>query len=139
MNARRWIVVAGVTGALGVTWGAFGAHLLPDWLEKSGLSATEIASRMETFRTAVRYHMYHALALLGIGILARYDSSRRLRFAGLAFLFGVLIFSGLLYVMAITGIKFLGIIVPLGGALLIVGWIALALVGVTAVDELDEK
>jgi uncharacterized membrane protein YgdD (TMEM256/DUF423 family) len=125
MSARAWIVIAGVTGALGVATGAFGAHGMPSWLEKSGLAPDEVARRMETLEIGVRYQMYHALALLGVGLLAQRGGGRGLLFAGAAFLLGTALFSGLLYVLAVTGIKTVGVIVPVGGVLLIAGWVCL--------------
>ncbi len=71
MSGKIWIVIAGVTGALGVAIGAFGAHGLPGWLEKSGVSPEDVVRRMETFEIGVRYHLVHALALLGVGLWSR--------------------------------------------------------------------
>ncbi|GGJ17913.1 DUF423 domain-containing protein [Deinococcus roseus] len=103
---------AALMGALAVAFGAFGAHAL-----KSMLSPDVLA----TFETGVRYQMYHALALLALGA-ARFQSK------GILFLFiGTLIFSGSLYVLALTGIKVLGAITPIGGVLQIVGWVMVAL------------
>ena len=129
MSGKTWIVLAGVTGALGVAIGAFGAHVLPGWLESSHVLPEDIARRMVTFEIGVRYHMFHALALLGVGLWSRCASSRAAMVSGITFLLGIIIFSGLLYTIAITGIKFLGMIVPLGGVLWIVGWLALAYSG----------
>ena len=130
--------MAGVTGALGVAVGAFGAHALPQWLKESGLAAEEVARRMDTLQIGVRYQMYHAAALLGVALLARHYSGRALLVAGTAFLLGVFIFSGLLYAIAITGIKRFGMVVPLGGVLLITGWIALVFVGMGSGDRPHE-
>lgn len=123
-----WIFAGAVLAGLGVAFGAFGAHGLPGRLETLGWTAEEIARRVEIFETAVRYQMYHALALLAVGILALRSPSAWLTGAGWTFLIGVLIFSGLLYVLVFAGPawRWLGAVVPLGGTLMIVGWTLLA-------------
>jgi uncharacterized membrane protein YgdD (TMEM256/DUF423 family) len=126
MGAKFWLVVAGLLGALGVTLGAFGAHGLPGWLEGQGLDSVEVAKRMHNWEVGVRYHMYHALAIAVVALLALRQNSTSLLIAGVCFLLGVLIFSGLLYALVISGVKILGAIVPIGGVLMILGWIALA-------------
>jgi uncharacterized membrane protein YgdD (TMEM256/DUF423 family) len=98
--------------------GAFGAHGLASTLEANGRTAT--------FETAVKYHMYHALAMLITGLVLFQVQSRYIHLAGLFFLIGVLIFSGTLYVLSITNIKWLGAITPIGGLFLIAGWLSLA-------------
>ncbi len=128
---QPWFVVGAIFGALGVALGAFGAHGLPGRLESLGWSAEEVARRVEIFETAVRYQMYHALALLAVGLLHRHQrgSSTLLHSSGAAMTAGVIIFSGLLYVLVFAGPgwRWLGAIVPIGGTLLIVGWTLLAL------------
>jgi uncharacterized membrane protein YgdD (TMEM256/DUF423 family) len=115
-----WIRVGAALGALGVMIGAFGAHGLKDHLK--GVSDTATA----TFETGVKYHFFHALALLAVGLLAhvRTTPDPWLSRAGLAFLFGVVVFSGSLYANALTGIKTFGMTAPIGGAALIFGWVA---------------
>ena len=71
MTAKTWCIVASGLGALAVIVGAFGAHALPGWLSQQGLEAVVVARRLETLETGVRYHMYHALALLGLGLWQR--------------------------------------------------------------------
>lgn len=120
MTARIILQLAALLGALGVGIGAFGAHGLRKMLEASG--------RFETFETAVRYQFYHALALLAVGIL--YHLRPELRGLGTTawlWLGGVLVFSGSLYVLCLTGITKLGAVTPIGGLLLIAGWITLLL------------
>ena len=99
--------------ALGVIAGAFGSHLLEDIL------TTE---RLATFEVAVRYQMYHALALLGIGFS---KESKRYRASGYLFIAGILVFSGSLYLLILTDTPWLGAITPIGGVLFITGWAAL--------------
>ncbi|SHL06743.1 DUF423 domain-containing protein [Hymenobacter psychrotolerans] len=120
MTAKLILQLAALLGGLGVAIGAFGAHGLRAMLEASG--------RFETFETAVRYQFYHALALLAVGVLllAR-PELRLLGTAAWLWVGGVLIFSGSLYALCFTGITKLGAITPIGGLLLIGGWIALLL------------
>lgn len=116
--------IAALLGALSVGIGAFGAHGLAAFLAATGRAAT--------FETAVRYQMYHALALLGIGIWQqqRPDLKRALnRIAG-SWLAGIVLFSGSLYALIFSGLTWLGAITPLGGVALIAGW--LLLVGATS-------
>jgi uncharacterized membrane protein YgdD (TMEM256/DUF423 family) len=118
MNGMVWIRVGAIIGGLGVIAGAFGAH---------GLKGTLDSHALEVFETAARYQMYHAPALLAVGLLAL--TGRRgmaLSVSGWMFLVGILIFSGTLYALAFTGIRWLGMITPIGGLALIVGWFALA-------------
>ncbi len=118
MTGQTWIISGALLGGIAVALGAFGSHGLKEQLESSGQSAN--------FETAVRYQMYHALALVLIGLFALHSDSATLRAAGICMLAGTLIFSGLLYGIVFTGQKMLGAIVPIGGVLLIAGWMALA-------------
>jgi uncharacterized membrane protein YgdD (TMEM256/DUF423 family) len=115
----RFLLVAGaILGALSVVSGAFAAHALQGVLSERALG---------WYDTAVTYHAHHALALLLCGVMAHIGYlNRALRVAGLALLSGTVIFSGSLYVMAFTGMTWLGAVTPIGGVLLIVGWVALA-------------
>ncbi|WP_373511798.1 DUF423 domain-containing protein [Persicitalea sp.] len=111
-----------VIGALAVGIGAFGAHALKASLEASG--------RADTFETAVKYQFYHAIAIVLVGVLlSRADAGavKWLNWAGYAFAVGVLIFSGSLYAICFTGITKFGAVAPIGGLLLIAGWILLFL------------
>jgi uncharacterized membrane protein YgdD (TMEM256/DUF423 family) len=111
---------------MAVLLGAFGAHLLPRFLATQELSVVDISRRLANWETASRYLMYHALALLTVGLLAERRSHTSLRLAGWAMLAGTLIFCGCLYLLVLTGITALGRIVPIGGVLMIVGWALLA-------------
>ena len=127
MTARTWIIVGAVFAALAVGTGAFGAHGLKGRLQASGhLDTDEVARRLNSYEIAVRYQMYHALALVLVGLLALQWSSSWLHAAGGCFTAGILIFSGLLYALALGGPKILGAIVPIGGLAFIIGWLALA-------------
>ncbi len=101
---------------LAVVVGAFGAHAL-----KARLSD----DMMEVYKTGVEYHFYHALGLLLIGVLSLHFPSGLIHWSALFLLIGVILFSGSLYLMAVTGIKWLGAITPLGGLCFIAGWILL--------------
>jgi len=115
------IIQAGaIFGALAVGIGAFGAHGLADLLEAQG--------RTDTFETGVKYHFYHAIALMMVGILGHIPSSHKwLTRAAYGFIAGILIFSGSLYVLSLTGITWLGAITPIGGVAFILGWIFIVL------------
>jgi uncharacterized membrane protein YgdD (TMEM256/DUF423 family) len=114
----NYIQIAAISGAAAVAIGAFGAHGLEPILESNG--------RIETFETAVKYHFYHALAILVVSIWHRFEPGIKiLPKAMWSFLIGILIFSGSLYVLSLTGITWLGAITPLGGVAFIVGWLML--------------
>lgn len=113
-----FLVLAGINGFIAVSLGAFAAHGL-----KNALSPDLLA----TFQTGVQYHMYHALALLGVGVLAlHFPAQTLLKTAGFLFLAGIVLFSGSLYVLALSGIRWLGAITPLGGVAFLAGWALLA-------------
>ncbi|MET0029386.1 MAG: DUF423 domain-containing protein [Candidatus Thiodiazotropha sp.] len=114
--ARRWLVMAALSGMLLVILGAFGAHALEPRLP---------ANHLVWWQKAVHYQGLHTLALFGTGLLALQHPGRALQWAGGLFLAGILLFSGSLYVMALTGLRSLGMITPLGGLAFIVGWFAL--------------
>lgn len=116
---KFFLSAGAVWAGLAVMLGAFGAHAFRASLEASG--------RFDTFETAVRYQMYHALALLIVGILLRQlpEATRWLHWAGWGFLAGSLVFSGSLYLICFTGARWWGAVAPIGGTLLIAGWVAL--------------
>jgi len=113
---QKFLLISGaILGGLGVGIGAFGAHALRPMLEAS--------QRLDTFETAVKYQFYHAFALMITGLLAYRIESKLLAYAGYSFLGGTLIFSGSLYILCLTGIRWLGAITPIGGVLMIIGWV----------------
>lgn len=117
---RLFLFVGAVSGFIGVALGAFGAHALRDRLS---------ADMLDVFRTGVTYQMYHALALLGVGLLlARLsvEGSPWLTAAGWLFIVGTVLFSGSLYLLSLSGTPWLGAITPLGGVAFLIGWLALA-------------
>ena len=115
MNYKVTFSIGIVAGLLGVCIGAFGAHAL-----KETLAAT---NRAETFELAVRYQFYHAFALIVTGILQRMSLSGNL--PGFFFAGGILLFSGSLYILSLTGVTTWGAVTPIGGLLFIVGWASL--------------
>ena len=117
MLSSRWMLLfATVSGALTVMLGAFAAHVL-----KTQLSVT----MWSAFETGIQYQAWHSLALLACGIWARIMPSKAVSYAALFFALGIVCFSGSLYVLALTGIKWFGPITPIGGVCLIFGWVAL--------------
>jgi uncharacterized membrane protein YgdD (TMEM256/DUF423 family) len=118
---RILLIVAGVLGFSGVALGAFGAHGLRRRLEH----LPDGAQRMQWWQTAAQYHLVHAIAV-GLASFVAARSSAAASVAGLSFAAGVLVFSGSLYVMTVTGARKLGAVTPIGGLLLLVGWLALA-------------
>lgn len=118
MTASRWATVGAALGGLAVAFGAFGAHGLRDRLTPADLA---------TFDTGARYQMYHALALLAVAWLADRAPSRAVETAGWAFLVGMLVFSGSLYLLTLGGLRWMGAVAPLGGVSFLIGWASLAL------------
>jgi len=117
MTAKLFLALGGLYGFLGVALGAFGAHALRDRLAPELLSA---------WKTAVEYQFYHALALLAVGWLLRESTTAAwLQAAGVSFTLGVLLFSGSLYALALSGVRILGAITPLGGLAFLLGWACL--------------
>ena len=113
---KLFLVLSAISGALAVLLGAFGAHLLKQTITPESL---------EVYKTGVQYHFYHTFALLAVGIIGRQYPSAILKWSGYLFIAGIVIFSGFLYLLAITGIKALGLIVPIGGLSLVAAWICL--------------
>jgi uncharacterized membrane protein YgdD (TMEM256/DUF423 family) len=117
--ANTFLLVGSLVGFLGVAAGAFGAHGL-----RSRLSPDMLA----VFETAVRYQMYHVFALLITAVvMGRVGDARLLTIAGWSFITGIVLFSGSLYALALTGVSSLGAITPLGGLAFLVGWACLAI------------
>ena len=117
MTWNIWMAVAAINGLFSVAAGAFGAHALRAKLGERHL---------EIFETAARYHMYHALALIAAAWLLSRGAGWHAAAAAWFFLAGMVIFSGSLYTLAMTGIDRLGAITPIGGVPLMLGWFFLA-------------
>jgi len=117
MNAYNWIMISGAFGFTSVAFGAFGAHALKERLDTYS---------MGVFQTAVQYHSIHAVVLLALSIwmacsplIVVYKSAQ---FAAACFTMGILVFSGSLYALALSNVKTLGAITPIGGLLFLLGW-----------------
>lgn len=119
MSVSRWsIFAAAISGAIAVALGAFGAHALHGVIDERALS---------TWHTAVEYQFWHALALLGVGLLARGQAGVALRCSAIAFVVGSVLFCASLYALSLGAARWVGAITPLGGAAFIVGWLAIAM------------
>ncbi|MDD9897233.1 MAG: DUF423 domain-containing protein [Gammaproteobacteria bacterium] len=113
----RLLIFAATNGFLAVGLGAFAAH---------GLESIMAADLLETFGTGVEYHMYHSLAALGTAALAfQFPEEKLLGLAGNLFLLGILFFSGSLYLLSLSGIRWLGAITPIGGLFFLAAWATL--------------
>src|SRR3954451_16623297 len=114
---RRFLTIGALSACIAVAAGAFGAHALREAVPPD---------RLEVWETAARYQMYHALGLLVVAYLAAQKDARGARLAGWLFVGGTVLFSGSLYLLAVSGITWLGAVTPLGGVAFLVGWLALA-------------
>ena len=115
---RTFLLIGSVFGFLSVAFGAFGAHALKDRLSPDMLAV---------FETGVRYQMYHAFAILIVAAaIGHLGSVRLLNTAGWSFTAGVILFSGSLYALSLSGIRVLGAVTPFGGLLFLLGWVLLA-------------
>ncbi|MCG7498367.1 DUF423 domain-containing protein [Vibrio sp. Of7-15] len=117
LASRTILLIASLSGAVSIILGAFAAH---------GLKSQLSPYLLDVFGTGVQYQAWHSLALLGCGILLRICPSKAVSYAALFFTLGIVCFSGSLYALALTGIKWFGPVTPLGGLCFIIGWVALA-------------
>lgn len=118
-SAKLLLTVGGANAALVVIFGAFGAH---------ALKARLAPEMMATYQTAILYHLFHALGLLIIGLLAVwFPASAYLRWAGWLMLAGIVLFCGSLYLLSLSGVRWLGVITPLGGTAFIIAWVLFCL------------
>ena len=116
--ARLWLLLSAFAGFTGVALGAFAAHGLKNCLTPEYLAV---------FQTGTHYQLIHALALFGVGLLALHMPGRLINLAGGAFAVGILLFSGSLYLLTLSGIGKLGMITPFGGVTFLIGWLCLGL------------
>lgn len=115
-HAKLFLILGGLNGALVVALGAFGAH---------GLKARLAPDELAIYQTGIQYHLYHALGLVAVGLTAWHLSeSGLLRWAGWLMLAGIVLFSGSLYALGLSGLRWLGAITPFGGLAFIVAWLA---------------
>ena len=119
---KGYLSIAAILGAVGVGLGAFGAH---------GLKQIVPPETVATFQTGVQYQMYHVLALLATAIIYERFANKMIRWAGICFISGILLFSGSLYILTVlkatstVGLNGIGIITPFGGLFFIAGWLLL--------------
>jgi len=117
-TARLFFIIASLLGASGVALGAYASH---------GLAAWATLKEIEYFQLAVTYQLFHAITLLAVCILSLFITNAFLIASKIAFVLGIVLFSGSLYLYVLTGIKILGAITPIGGLFLIVAWLLIAL------------
>ena len=117
MSSSRTLAIAGILLALATVFGAFGAHALKAQLSPDGL---------QVYETAVRYHFFNALGLIGIGLTLRFVDAPAVRWAAVLVLIGVILFSGSLYALTFGAPRPFGVVTPFGGLALIAGWICFA-------------
>ncbi|MEX6501935.1 DUF423 domain-containing protein [Pseudomonas zhanjiangensis] len=116
--ARLWLLLSACAGFTGVALGAFAAH---------GLKRRLAADALAVFHTGSQYQLIHALALFGVALLALQAPSRLVNLAGGLFALGILLFSGSLYLLSLSGVRALGMITPFGGLAFLAGWLCLGL------------
>ena len=129
---RTFLILAAVFGLLGVLAGTFGAHGLVSYLDGRGLPPERPDELLAIFQTGARYHMYHALALLGLASAAQRIGGKLIAVAGWLFTLGIIVFAGSLYTLALTNLSWLGAITPIGGACFLLGWLMLILAAIRA-------
>jgi uncharacterized membrane protein YgdD (TMEM256/DUF423 family) len=115
--SRTFVAIGAINAGLAVAAGAFGAHALKEWLASDLLAI---------FETGARYQMYHALGLIAVGLLLARPSITLIA-SGWSMLGGIVLFSGSLYLLALTGVRGLGAVTPLGGVAFLAGWVLLAI------------
>ena len=114
----NYLMIGAISGCLVVIMGAFGAHALNEILDDYGKSI---------YNKAVLYHMFHTVVILMLGLINKIQPEVQLSLVGWSFICGIILFSGSLYILSITGIKSLAMLTPIGGLLFIIGWILLLL------------
>ena len=129
MASRIWIFLGGLLAAIGIGLSAFHAHGLEPMLSQRGLQPDEIQHLMADFETGVRYQLYHAVALVLVGLLTVHFSCVSFSIAGTILFVGTVLFSGSLYVLVLAGQR-LPHVAPIGGTALIVGWVVLAVAAI---------
>ncbi|WP_307394974.1 DUF423 domain-containing protein [Bacillus horti] len=120
---KLFVILGSINALLAVAFGAFGSH---------GLKGKLSADMLSIYETGVQYHMYHAIGLVLIGILAQWAVPSTLHWAGWLMFFGIIFFSGSLYILSITGVKILGAITPIGGVLFLISWVLVAIAAIKA-------
>ncbi len=135
-TSKWWFSIGAVMACLAVVFGAFGAHGLENVLATNFAGVEKVvagerlpgpAKYLRDFKTGAEYHMYHALGLMLLGAVSERRYNRSLAVAGTSFVLGILLFSGSLYLLVLTGETWMGAITPIGGVAFLVGWVALAI------------
>lgn len=135
-SSNSWLLLGAVLAGLSVAAGAFAAHGLDGYfVQKYGTETRQVAGRemlrsekyLHDFQTGAEYQMYHSLALIAVGLLNERRRSPAANVAGWSFLVGIILFSGSLYVLTITGVSKWGMVTPLGGVAFLIGWAAMAM------------
>jgi len=135
MAGRNWLLLGAILGGLSVGLGAFAAHGLDKVFVEKYTGQTRIVAGetvplskkfLNDFKTGAEYQMSHSLALLAVGLLAERRASRSLTVAGWSFVVGIVLFSGSLYILTLTGVTKWGMVTPFGGVAFLIGWTALA-------------
>lgn len=136
MTGRNWLLLGAIMGGLSVALGAFAAHWLDKEFTKKYAGQTRVVAGetvplskkfLNDFKTGAEYQMTHSLTLLAVGLMVERRTSRCLTVAGWAFVVGIILFSGSLYILTLTGVTKWGLVTPLGGVAFLVGWAALAI------------
>jgi uncharacterized membrane protein YgdD (TMEM256/DUF423 family) len=115
-TSKLFLIAGSVNAMLAVMLGAFAAH---------GLKKTLADDLLNVFQTGVQYHFYHALGLIAVGLIAMHVQSSTIKLSGWLMLTGIVLFSGSLYVLAISGMRWLGMVTPFGGVCFIAAWAVL--------------
>ena len=118
---RQWLATAATSGFVAVALGAFGAH---------GLKARVSPEYLAVWQAAVQYQMFHTLGLLAVAVAGQHLGRRASHWVGALFVAGIVVFSGSLYTLVLTDLRWLGAIAPIGGAAFLAGWIALAVAAI---------
>lgn len=122
MHGYKWLIVSGIAGFLAVALGAFGAH---------GLKSTLLPEMLETYQTGVLYHLVHAVVMTALSLVYR----REFRWALSFFVMGIVLFSFSLYAYAVTEVRFLVFVTPIGGMSFLLGWFSLVVAGIGLIRE----
>lgn len=117
-TSRNLIIIGAISGFLSISFGAFGAHAIKQWMS---------ADLMAIYQTAVSYQIYHSLGLILIALVYQQQQHKLIKIAGWVMLAGIIIFSGSLYTLSLTDTRWLGAITPIGGTLLLFAWLLLGL------------
>jgi len=121
MHEKKWLFFAAAFGGTAIIFGAFGAHLLKNYI------APEL---LDTYKTGTSYHMFQVCGFLALAVMPTGTSKLKIQIAGTCFTLGTILFSGSLYLLSLLSLKWIGAITPIGGTLLIIGWASTALAAI---------